>query len=177
MISLLVGESYINAFGRIFRQTMGVIMGGKSSGWLSDCSLMVDEFKYIDSKVKNHELDLARSFKGLNRYRDDCTALNIDNFITPDRLRISQTNTSGSGFIVIKDFPLSDLVRKRTLIGRYFSESFLFFNFVSFMNFETFLIEISDTNILELMMIKLCRPYYFICRRRSQSNNRKAHIH
>ena len=98
MISLLIGESYIKAFGKIFRQTRGIIMGGKSSGWLSDCSLMVDEFRYIDSKVKNHELDLARSFKGLNRYRDDCTALNIDNFrdiakdIYPPSLELSQEN-------------------------------------------------------------------------------------
>ena len=46
MVSLLIGESYIKAFGRIFRQTKGIIMGGKSSGWLSDCSLMVDEFRY-----------------------------------------------------------------------------------------------------------------------------------
>ena len=94
MISLLIGESYIKAFGKIFRQTKGIIMGGKSSGWLSDCSLMVDEFKYIDSKVKNQELELARSFKGLNRYRDDCTALNIDNFreIYPPSLELSQEN-------------------------------------------------------------------------------------
>ena len=98
MISLLIGESYIKAFGKIFRQTKGIIMGGKSSGWLSDCSLMVDEFKYIDSKIKNQELEVARSFKGLNRYRDDCTALNIDNFrdiareIYPPSLELSQEN-------------------------------------------------------------------------------------
>ena len=98
MIALLIGESYIKAFGRVFRQTKGIIMGGKSSGWLSDCSLMVDEFKFIDSKVKQGELDIARSFKGLNRYRDDCTALNIDNFrdlargIYPPSLDLSQEN-------------------------------------------------------------------------------------
>ena len=67
MVSLLIGESYIKAFGRIFRQTKGIIMGGKSSGWLSDCSLMVDEFRYIDSKGKNNEVDLAKKFSGLNR--------------------------------------------------------------------------------------------------------------
>ena len=73
-------------------------MGAKSSGWLSDCSLMVDEFKFIDSKVKGGNLDLARMFKGLNGYRDDCTALNIDNFrelareIYPPSLELSQEN-------------------------------------------------------------------------------------
>ena len=48
MIDYLVKNSYIKAFGNLFRQAKGIIMGGKSSGWLSDCSLMVDEFKYID---------------------------------------------------------------------------------------------------------------------------------
>ena len=98
MIAFLIGNSYIKAFGKVFRQTRGIIMGGKSSGWLSDCSLMVDEFKFIDSKVKGGNLDLARMFKGLNRYRDDCTALNIDNFrelareIYPPSLELSQEN-------------------------------------------------------------------------------------
>ena len=107
MITLLIGESYIKAFGKLFRQTRGIIMGGKSSGWLSDCSLMVDEFRYIDSKVKNQELELARSFKGLNRYRDDCTALNIDNFrdiakdIYPPSLELSQENNDLSRATVL----------------------------------------------------------------------------
>ena len=98
MVSLLIGESYVKAFGKVFRQTKGIIMGGKSSGWLSDCSLMVDEFKYIDSIVKSGNLDLARQFSGLNRYRDDCTALNLDNFrdlardIYPPSLELSQEN-------------------------------------------------------------------------------------
>ena len=98
MVSLLTGDSYIGAFGKIFKQTKGIIMGGKSSGWLSDCSLMVDEFRYIDCKVKGGNLDLARIFKGLNRYRDDCTALNIGNFrelareIYPPSLDLSQEN-------------------------------------------------------------------------------------
>ena len=28
-------------------------MGEKSFGWLSDCSLMVDEYRYIDNKIKS----------------------------------------------------------------------------------------------------------------------------
>ena len=98
MITFLIRNTYVKAFGRIFRQTKGVTMGGKSSGWLSDGSLMVDEFRYIDKKVKEGDIEHARSFKGLNRYRDDCTALNIDNFleiardIYPDSLELSQEN-------------------------------------------------------------------------------------
>ena len=99
MLDFLVRNSYVKAFGRIFRQCKGIIMGGKSSGWLSDCSLMVDEFRYIDNR-KSNQLDLVRSFRGLSRYRDDCTALNIPDFrelardIYPASLSLSQENDS-----------------------------------------------------------------------------------
>ena len=110
MIQLLIGESYIKAFGKNFRQIKGIIMGGKCSGWLSDCSLMVDEFKYIDKIVKNGDLVLARKFKGLNRYRDDCTALNLDDFRTlaqdiyPPSLELSQENDDMSQAAVLDMF-------------------------------------------------------------------------
>jgi len=81
MIEYLVRESYIKSFGGIYRQDKGIIMGGKSSGWLSDCSLMVDEFKYIDGKVKLGLIDDADRLKYFRRYRDDCTSLNVDNFM------------------------------------------------------------------------------------------------
>ena len=50
MIEYLIRNTYVKAFGKIFCQDRGIIMGGKSSGWLSDCSLMVDEYKFIDSR-------------------------------------------------------------------------------------------------------------------------------
>jgi hypothetical protein len=34
-------------------------MGGKSSGGLSDCSLMVDEYKYVEGKVRAGQLGEA----------------------------------------------------------------------------------------------------------------------
>ena len=46
MVDFLLDNSYIEAFGCCFRQVRGVIMGGKASGFLSDLSLMVDEFRY-----------------------------------------------------------------------------------------------------------------------------------
>ena len=99
MVTFLIKNFYIKTLGKVFKQTKRIIMGGKSSGWLSDCSLMVDEFQYIDKLVKEGNTDLARKFKGLNRYRDDCTALNISNFlqlashIYPQSLELSQENT------------------------------------------------------------------------------------
>ena len=82
MIEYLVENSYIKAFGNIFRQAKGMIMGGKSSGWLSDCSLMVDEYRYVEAKIKGGFLEEANKLKFFRRYRDDCTSLNIDNFLT-----------------------------------------------------------------------------------------------
>ena len=99
MIEYLISNSYIKAFGHIFKQDKGVIMGGKSSGWLSDCSLMVDEYKYIDSKIKSGETEEANKLKFFRRYRDDCTSINIDNFmnisrhIYPPSLELTQENT------------------------------------------------------------------------------------
>ena len=81
MVSFLVKQTYIKAFGHIFQQVKGMIMGGKVSGWLSDCSLMVDEFKYIRGKISNGLLDEANALKYFKRYRDDCITLNCADFI------------------------------------------------------------------------------------------------
>ena len=73
-------------------------MGGKSSGWLSDCSLMVDEFKYVDGKIKGGFRDEAMCLRFFRRYRDDCTSLNVDGFmdvareIYPPSLTLTQEN-------------------------------------------------------------------------------------
>ena len=48
-------------------------MGGRSSGWLSDCSLMVDGFRYVDGKVKAGLTDEADRLRFFRRYRDGCT--------------------------------------------------------------------------------------------------------
>ena len=98
MVDYLVRNTHIRALGNIFRQDKGIIMGGKSSGWLSDCSLMVDEFRYIENKVKAGLIDEARGLRYFSRYRDDCTTLNVSNFmdisaeIYPPSLSLTQEN-------------------------------------------------------------------------------------
>ena len=100
MIEYLIKNSYIKAFGTIFRQAKGIIMGGKSSGWLSDCSLMVDEYKYVTNKIRNGLVEEADKLKYFRRYRDDCTSLDIGNFLTisqeiyPPSLTLTQENDS-----------------------------------------------------------------------------------
>ena len=98
MIDYLVRNAYIKAFGSVFNQVKGIIMGGRSSGWLSDCSLMVDEFRYVDGKIKAGSIDDARRLEYFCRYRDDCTTINLDNFlgiasdIYPPSLTLTQEN-------------------------------------------------------------------------------------
>ena len=98
MIEFLVRNSYIKAFGKIFRQDRGMIMGGKSSGGLADCSLMVDEYKYVDKQVKEGNMADVVKLENFRRYRDDCTVCNVDNFIGiaqniyPDSLSLTQEN-------------------------------------------------------------------------------------
>ena len=107
MIDYLVRNTHIKAFGSIFRQGRGIIMGGKSSGWLSDCSLMVDEYKYIEGKVKAGQKEEADKLKYFRRYRDDCTSLNIVNFmeisgqIYPPSLTLTQENDDDKGANVL----------------------------------------------------------------------------
>ena len=59
---------------------------------------MVDEFRYVDGKVKGGLGDEARKLQYFRRYRDDCTSLNIGNFmdiareIYPPSLTLTQEN-------------------------------------------------------------------------------------
>ena len=75
-------------------------MGGKSSGWLSDCSLMVDEYKYVDGKVKSGNTAEANNLQFFRRYRDDCTTINVNDFINisrniyPPSLELTQENSN-----------------------------------------------------------------------------------
>ena len=102
MISMLIKGTFIKAFGHIFQQVRGIIMGGKISGWLSDCSLMVDEFLYVRNLVSRNLRDEALKLKYFRRYRDDCTTLNCPDFIDvaqriyPPSLTLTQENTNPS---------------------------------------------------------------------------------
>ena len=107
MTDYLVRSTHVKAFGSIFRQDRGVIMGGKSSGWLSDCSLMVDEYKYVELKVGLGLVEDAGRLRFFRRYRDDCTSLNIDNFLAiardiyPPSLDLTQENDDSNRACVL----------------------------------------------------------------------------
>ena len=98
MVSFLVRNSYIKAFGHVFQQVNGIIMGGKISGWLSDCSLMVDEFRYVRNLLSAGNREDAIKLRFFRRYRDDCTTLNCSDFLNraqhiyPPSLSLTQEN-------------------------------------------------------------------------------------
>jgi hypothetical protein len=86
MIEYLIRNSYVKSLGSIFRQDRGMIMEGKSSGWISDGLLMVDEFRYVEVKSKAGQVDEVRKLEHFCRYRDDCMVCNFSDFhnITSD---------------------------------------------------------------------------------------------
>ena len=126
MIDYLVRNTHVKALGNIFRQDKGIIMGGKSSGWLSDCSLMVDEFKYIEGKVRGGLLDEARVLKYFSRYRDDCTTLNVGSFmdisaeIYPPSLSLTQENDD---FEEVNVLDLHVTIQQGTVITRVYCKT------------------------------------------------------
>ena len=147
MVEFLVRNTYIRAFGSIFRQVKGIIMGGKSSGWLSDCSLMVDEFRYIDSKIKAGLIEEADSLRFFRRYRDDCTTLNLDNFLDiaremyPPSLTLTQENDDDMGANVL-DMVVN--IQDNNIITKVFCKTDFFpFNVISL----PFLDSNLDTNV------------------------------
>jgi hypothetical protein len=100
MIRYFIENTYVKSMGSIFRPIKGMIMGQKSSGWLSGCSLMVDEFRFVDSLVKGGQVEFARRLRHFCRYRDHCSVCNYNGFsnitqdIYPPSLSLTQENDS-----------------------------------------------------------------------------------
>ena len=122
-------------------------MGGKSSGWLSDCSLMVDEYKYVADKIKAGLVDEANKLKFFRRYRDDCTSLDINTFLTiateiyPPSLTLTQENDSPSKVNVLD--MVAEINDGRILTKVFCKTDHFPFNVISFPFLESNL----DTNI------------------------------
>ena len=111
-------------------------MGGKSSGWLSDCSLMVDEYKYVANKIRAGLVDEANRLKFFRRYRDDCTSLNINNFLAiaseiyPPSLSLTQENDSPSKVNVLD--MVAEITDGRILTKVFCKTDHFPFNVISF---------------------------------------------
>ena len=69
----VMDETYVAFAGNIFRQIMGVPMGGNASPLIADLTLSMMEFTYCQSHARNNVIAV--------RYIDDILALNCPDFI------------------------------------------------------------------------------------------------
>ena len=75
-----------------------ILLANQKKSKKGDCSLMVDEYRYVDNKIKSGLVNDADRLRYFWRYRDDCTTLNLDNFlqvageIYPSSLTLTQEN-------------------------------------------------------------------------------------
>jgi hypothetical protein len=70
----VMDETYVSFAGTIFRQTMGVPMGGNASPLIADLTLSMMEFTYCKNHTRNNVLAV--------RYIDDILTLNCPDFKT-----------------------------------------------------------------------------------------------
>ncbi len=70
----VMDETYVAFAGNIFRQIMGVPMGGNASPLIADLTLSMMEFNYCQSRARSSILAV--------RYIDDVLAVNCPDFIT-----------------------------------------------------------------------------------------------
>ena len=69
----VMDETYVSFAGTIFRQIMGVPMGGNASPLIADLTLSMMEFNYCKNHTRSNVLAV--------RYIDDILALNCPDFI------------------------------------------------------------------------------------------------
>ena len=102
-IKFLLFNSYIKFGPFIFKQILGIPMGGNASPLIADLFLLSLEFKFmrdlLDSKNPN-KLKLAKTLSNNSRYIDDILVCNYTDFIDiakliyPNSLPLSQGNNN-----------------------------------------------------------------------------------
>ena len=103
MIEFLVDNIYVRFDGQLFRQMVGIPMGGTNCApLLADLFLYSYENEFLDKLVKEGKRKLAREFNLSYRYIDDLISFNNKRFkefisdIYPKELTISETTESTS---------------------------------------------------------------------------------
>ncbi len=93
MINVVIDETYVQFSNFIFKQTVGVLMGGNASPLIADLCLSWYEFMAI----KESSLQEALTLRHCCRYMDDIIAINVDNFVNlatkiyPESLTLEET--------------------------------------------------------------------------------------
>lgn len=103
LLKFLLFNSYVKFGQHIFKQILGIPMGGNASPLIADLFLLSVEFKFmtnlIDSKNPQN-LSLAKSLSNNSRYIDDILVLNVNNFkeiaksIYPNSIPLTQSNNN-----------------------------------------------------------------------------------
>jgi hypothetical protein len=100
-LSFILDNTYIQFAGEIYRQIIGIPMGGNACPFIADLYLAWKEFVYVTDLVeKKKNFKLAKSLNNNCRYIDDIITLNIPNFgeIAPaiyGNLKLEKSSDSG----------------------------------------------------------------------------------
>jgi hypothetical protein len=80
MIEFLIDNIFVIFGGRVFQQTVGILMGTNCALLLADLFLYSHEADFMYGLLKKNEKKLARSFNFTFRYIDDVFSLNNSRF-------------------------------------------------------------------------------------------------
>ena len=102
-IKFLLFNTYIKFGPYIFKQILGIPMGGNASPLIADLFLLSLEFKFMRNLVDSKnpaQLDLAKTLSNNCRFIDDILVCNYSNFIEiakliyPNSIPLTQSNTN-----------------------------------------------------------------------------------
>nr|NIQ20721.1 hypothetical protein [Gammaproteobacteria bacterium] len=78
-LHFILNETYVQFGGFVFRQKLGIPMGGNASPFIADLFLAWREYKFIAENIK-HNFSLVKSLSNNSRYIDDILVLNYLDF-------------------------------------------------------------------------------------------------
>jgi hypothetical protein len=116
MLVHVMDETYVSFAGTIFRQIMGVPMGGNASPLIADLTLSIMEFNYCRSHTGSSILAV--------RYIDDILALNCPDFITKaagiydKELKLEETYAGNHCCFLDLDITLQDGLVKTNIYNK-----------------------------------------------------------
>ena len=86
---------------KLYRQTIGILMGTKCAPLVADLFLFCNERDFMKSLSRKYQADIIKAFNSISRYLDDL--LNIDNIyfdqtdsIYPTELQLNRANSSNT---------------------------------------------------------------------------------
>ena len=78
-LKFILFNTYVQFGGHVFKQILGIPMGGNASPFIADLYLSWNEYQFMD-KLSKANFDLARDFVYNSRYLDDIAIVNYSDF-------------------------------------------------------------------------------------------------